>query len=633
MSITAALPSQKNCSASFEAAWQRLSLMLEEPGAFAIQFVFSSDYELHSALLRRLQQTALSLTVDCLELPKTSSAELSDTGASSTPTTAQQLAEAITRHCLANIFPPTPPHPRLLLLDLHQALPTALATLLHTTAVDGERSAILQQALADSRALLLSRLNERRAQLAAYGPLLILLPEDWTKPAAEYAPDLWTQRLSSLYLPPPIPCAEDHPGTELALSESSAEAAPRAAERNILARWQEALCSGQTQRLPVSDGWIAANTSAKLGNGQEAEDLAALCLRLAYERGSLREQMISQGTLGDMRLRRGRIEQAREAYTVALSVAQELVSKEPDNSEWQRDLSVSYDKVADILRRSDPAAALVNYQASLKIRQDLAQREPDNTEWQRDLSVSYNKVADILRRSDPAATLVNYQASLNIRQDLARREPDNTTWQRDLLIGHSNVADILCRSDPAAALANYQASLKIAQDLARREPDNTEWQRDLSISYDKVADILRRSDPAAALTNYQAGLKIAQSLTQREPDNTEWQRDLSVSYANVADILRHSDPTAALENHQASLNICLNLAQHEPDNLELQTDQIISHVKIAELNPTVPTAEARAHLQAALQLARQLASAQLLTHDQAGWPDEIQQRLDALPPA
>ena len=205
-------------TSDFENHWQRLRILLEEPQLFAIQFVFSSNYELHSALLRRLQQTAGSLTVDCLELPKTKIAELGDTGASTALTSAHQLAEAITRHCLARIFPPAPPHTRLLLLDLHQALPTALATLLDTAAADSERSAILHQALADSRALLLSRLNERRAQLAAYGPLLILLPEDWTKPAAEYAPDLWTQRLSSLYLPPPIPSAEDRPGTEPAQS-------------------------------------------------------------------------------------------------------------------------------------------------------------------------------------------------------------------------------------------------------------------------------------------------------------------------------------------------------------------------------------------------------------------------------
>ena len=570
----------------FDDHWRRLRILLEEPGQFAIQFVFSGNYELHCALLLRLQQTAQSLAVDCLELPKTSVAELADIHRPAPPITTQQLAEALTRHCLARIFPAAPPHPRLLLLDLHQALPAALAALLPEVACAAdERQTRLQQALADSRALLLSRLNERRAQLAAFGPLLILLPEDWTKPAAQYAPDLWTQRLSSLYLAPPaLASNEESSEPERAANPPASTASPRAAERNILARWQAALRTGQNQRLPISDGWIAAQTSALLGNGQEAEQIARLCVQLAYTRGGLREQMVSQGVLGDMRLRRGALEQAQEAYGVALTLAQRLVSNERDNTEWQRDLSVSYDKVADILRRSDPVAALDHYQASLKIRQDLARREPDNTEWQRDLSVSYNNVADIQRRSDPVAALVNYQASLNIRQDLARREPDNTQWQRDLSVSYEKVADILGGNDPAAALANYEASLKISQDLARREPDNTEWQRDLSVSYDKVADILRRSDPAAALVNYRASLKIAQDLARREPDS-----------------------------------------------VQCQTDLVISYVKLAELHPLVSLADARAYLQAALDTALSLQQRGLLDLDQADWPTDIRQRLDALP--
>ena len=617
----------------FDDHWRRLRILLEEPGQFAIQFVFSGNYELHCALLLRLQQTAQSLAVDCLELPKTSVAELADIHRPAPPITTQQLAEALTRHCLARIFPAAPPHPRLLLLDLHQALPAALAALLPEVACAAdERQTRLQQALADSRALLLSRLNERRAQLAAFGPLLILLPEDWTKPAAQYAPDLWTQRLSSLYLAPPaLASNEESSEPERAANPPASTASPRAAERNILARWQAALRTGQNQRLPISDGWIAAQTSALLGNGQEAEQIARLCVQLAYTRGGLREQMVSQGVLGDMRLRRGALEQAQEAYGVALTLAQRLVSNERDNTEWQRDLSVSYEKVADILRRSAPVGALDHYQASLKIRQDLARREPDNTEWQRDLSVSYDKVADILRRSDPVAALDHYQASLKIRQDLARREPDNTEWQRDLSVSYNNVADIQRRSDPVAALVNYQASLNIRQDLARREPDNTQWQRDLSVSYEKVADILGGNDPAAALANYEASLKISQDLARREPDNTEWQRDLSVSYDKVADILRRSDPAAALVNYRASLKIAQDLARREPDSVQCQTDLVISYVKLAELHPLVSLADARAYLQAALDTALSLQQRGLLDLDQADWPTDIRQRLDALP--
>lgn len=42
-----------------------------------------------------------------------------------------------------------------------------------------------------------------------------------------------------------------------------------------------------------------------------------------------------------------------------------------------------------------------------------ANRDPENTEWQRDLSVSYNKIADVLRDKGKADdALSHYQKSL-----------------------------------------------------------------------------------------------------------------------------------------------------------------------------------------------------------------------------
>ncbi len=49
----------------------------------------------------------------------------------------------------------------------------------------------------------LYRLNERRAALAREHRCVVVLalPPDWTKPVAEAAPDLWTIRQPSIYLP------------------------------------------------------------------------------------------------------------------------------------------------------------------------------------------------------------------------------------------------------------------------------------------------------------------------------------------------------------------------------------------------------------------------------------------------
>jgi hypothetical protein len=109
-------------------------------------------------------------------------------------------------------------------------------------------------------------------------------------------------------------------------------------------------------------------------------------------------------------------------------------STDPGNTEWQRDLSVSHDKVGNLaVATGDLPAARSAYQASLAIAQRLTATDPDNTEWQRDLSVSHDKVGDLaVATGDLPAARSAYQASLAIRTRLAGLDPSNAQWREDL---------------------------------------------------------------------------------------------------------------------------------------------------------------------------------------------------------
>ena len=83
--------------------------------------------------------------------------------------------------------------------------------------------------------------------------------------------------------------------------------------------------------------------------------------------------------------------------------------------------------------QGDLAAALTSYQAALTIREHLATADPGNAKWQRDLSVSHNRIGDVQRaQGDLAAALTSYQAALTIREHLAKADPGNAigsaTW-------------------------------------------------------------------------------------------------------------------------------------------------------------------------------------------------------------
>ena len=109
----------------------------------------------------------------------------------------------------------------------------------------------------------------------------------------------------------------------------------------------------------------------------------------------------------------------------------ERAAADPTNTQWQRDLSVSHDRLGDLARaRGDLTSAATHYQAGLDIRAGLAGADPTNTQWQRDLSVSHERLGDLAQaRGDLTSAATHYQASLDITAGLAGADPTNTEWQ------------------------------------------------------------------------------------------------------------------------------------------------------------------------------------------------------------
>ena len=100
-----------------------------------------------------------------------------------------------------------------------------------------------------------------------------------------------------------------------------------------------------------------------------------------------------------MRQAQGDLAAALTSYQAALAIAERLAKADPGNAGWQRDLSVSRDKIGDVQQaQGDLAAALTSYQAALAIAERLAKADPGNAGWQRDLSVSHTRSATCSRR-------------------------------------------------------------------------------------------------------------------------------------------------------------------------------------------------------------------------------------------
>jgi tetratricopeptide (TPR) repeat protein len=149
--------------------------------------------------------------------------------------------------------------------------------------------------------------------------------------------------------------------------------------------------------------------------------------------------------LGDRERRAGSLMRAAEAFQRAQRVATDRTETDPHNTEWQRDLSVSHDRIGDVRQaQGDLPGALDFYDKGLKIAVQLADTDPDNTERQRDLSISHERIGDVRRAQGglPGA-LDAYNKSLEIRARLATLDPSNAEWQEDLAVSRRLIAQIM----------------------------------------------------------------------------------------------------------------------------------------------------------------------------------------------
>ena len=141
--------------------------------------------------------------------------------------------------------------------------------------------------------------------------------------------------------------------------------------------------------------------------------------------------------------------------------------------------------IGDVLQaqgKDNLAAALDSYRASHGISDRLAKTDPNNARWQVDLSVSHERIGEVLRaQGNLAATLDAYKASLAIRERIAKTDPSNTSWQRYLALSYGRVAMILVRQEALSeALTAFVKGRDIIVKLQEKSPDNATLTKDFA---------------------------------------------------------------------------------------------------------------------------------------------------------
>jgi len=129
----------------------------------------------------------------------------------------------------------------------------------------------------------------------------------------------------------------------------------------------------------------------------------------------------------------------------------------------------------------DLSQALTDLRQTIEIGERLAQQDPNNAEWQRDLTVSQNRIGDMLAaQGEGAAALTAYRASLAIAERLAQQDPNNAEWQTDVVVSCWKLAQSIAEIaedeiDRRALLERGLAILHRLHDESRLTRTQEDW--------------------------------------------------------------------------------------------------------------------------------------------------------------
>ena len=167
---------------------------------------------------------------------------------------------------------------------------------------------------------------------------------------------------------------------------------------------------------------------------------------------------------------------------------------------------------------------------ALAIAEALAAETPNSLEWQRDLSVSHQKLG--MLAADAGNTSVarrHFETSRAIRERLVMLAPDDPTREWDLAGILDRLGELaLANDDPSGAMREFTVLEAIMRRLAANEPDNLDWQRDLAVALQKLGGTAARTgNTAAAREHLGAAADILVAITTAAPHNHQWQQDLA----------------------------------------------------------------------------------------------------------
>ena len=250
---------------------------------------------------------------------------------------------------------------------------------------------------------------------------------------------------------------------------------------------------------------------------------------------------------GYVHFQRRNLDPAERHFKGYLDAAQRLLTIDPARADWQRETVYANSNLASVLQaRGDLDGALGRFRAGLALEQSLLARAPDDRELARSIASSHNSIGLVLRaQGQLTAARTEFEAQRTMQERLLVAAPNDATDLR--LLGHSHafLGDLAAAlGDEAGARTHFTRALAIAEALAARDPANRLWQMNLA-RYQARLGLATSSPSGRRRQLLDRSVRTMRALSAGDPTNAEWTRNLAESLHDHGTVLADAGDLAA----------------------------------------------------------------------------------------
>ena len=255
----------------------------------------------------------------------------------------------------------------------------------------------------------------------------------------------------------------------------------------------------------------------------------------------------------------------------ALGKIEALRRENPDDTETERILAKCLSSLGLALSwESRQPEAEAEMARAVSIAESLVARFPNDTNLKQDLWKFYESASSIYEEIDDAHAFELCEKSRRVVEEVIAADPANAQARHNLSKSFSRLGISASNlGKPVEALGYLARAMAIVLELQEKDPLNRGYDRDVSALYIRIGVAREKQrDFAGALSSYQKSAALYEKQLAADAANTIALRDLAIAYRRAGKVckeivkttdgqLRQTHLAAAKENYQQALDALL----------------------------------------------------------------------------